>query len=310
MLRPLARQIGQSHRLVVFDAVVRAGSFTEAAADLGVSQPAVSRQISLLEDELGLLLFHRALNRVTLTDDGRTLADHLDIGFGHIEAGLAELLGRDEILTLAVQPAIAEAWFSPHLDEAREALEPATLQLVIFEDDEELTSLDHDVAIRFGAGRHRGSRSELLVSEVAQPLASPRFAARHGLTADSPAAAFTDVRLLEVRRAGSSWLNWHGWFARNGIDWTPDDDVVAYRNYASLLQLALGGHGVVLGWRGLQGSLREDGLLVPVGPRVTRPELGYRLVWPTGLGRRESLRRLRRWLVETVERLVADDPVG
>ena len=66
MPRPLTRQIGQANRLVYFDAVVRAGSFTDAAADLGVSQPAVSRQISLLEDELGLLL----------------IADEIATGFG------------------------------------------------------------------------------------------------------------------------------------------------------------------------------------------------------------------------------------
>lgn len=308
-LRPMARQVGQTHRLVVFDAVVRAGSFTGAAADLGVSQPAVSRHISLLEDELGLVLFHRANNRATPTDDGALLAQHLDTGFTHIETGLAALIGRDEVLTLAVQPAIAEAWFSPRLDEAREALEPATLQLVIFEHDDELVAIDHDVAIRFGAGRYRGTRSQALLQEVAQPLCSPLFAARYGLGADSTADDFTELRLLEVRHGGSGWLDWSDWFGLNGVSWTPEAEVVAYRNYASVLQLALAGHGVVLGWRGLQGYLREGGLLVPVGPRASRSELGYRLVWPTGLGRRESVRRLRTWLVDTIEQLVADDPL-
>lgn len=310
VLRPLARQIGQAHRLVVFDAVVRTGSFTAAATDLGVSQPAVSRQIALLEDELGLLLFHRDQNRAAPTENGQVLAEHLDVGFGHIEAGLANLLGRDEVLTVAVQPAIAEAWFSPRLDAAREAIEPATLQLVIFEYDNELSAIDHDIAVRFGTGRYRGTRSQLLLPEVAGPLCSPLFAARNGLDHDTPAEAFRHLRLLEVRHGGSGWLTWAQWFEQNGVDWVPAVDVVAYRTYSSVLHLALAGHGIVLGWQGLESHLREGGLLMPVGPRAHRPDLGYHLVWPTGLGRRESVRRLRAWLLDTVDELVAVDPLN
>ena len=305
--RPLHRLVGSMHRLVVFDAVVRAGSFTAAARTLGVSQPAVSRQISLLEDELQTTLFVRDRTRPRLTATGAALHEHVDSGFAEIETGLADVRGLADTLTLAVQPAIAESWFSPHLASLREAVAPTTVQLVIFDDADELSSIEHDVSVRFGSGFGSGLRSELLIAERVTPVAAPDFAAAHGLDDTSTATRLTEVGpLLDLDPAGRGWMDWSIWFELAGEAWTPPPREIRYRNYAVVVQQALSGGGVALGWETLLGGLLGRELLVPAGPTVARPDVGYHLVWPTGMTRHDGLRDLRDWVRRTVAWLTAE----
>lgn len=307
MERPLHRLVGSIHRLVVFDAVVRAGSFTAAARTLGVSQPAVSRQIGLLEDELQTTLFVRDRTRPRLTAAGAALHDHVDAGFADIETGLADVRGLADTITLAVQPAIAESWFSPHLQSLREAVAPTTVQLVIFDDADELATTDHDVSVRFGSTFGAGLRSELLIAERVTPVAAPDFALEQGLDDSTTAMALTEVApLLDLDPAGRGWMDWGIWFDLAGHSWTAPPRDIRYRNYAVVVQQALSGGGVALGWETLLGGLLGRELLVPVGPTVTRPDVGYHLVWPTGMTRHDGLRDLRDWVRRTVAWLTAE----
>ena len=306
MERPLDRLVGSVNRLVVFDAVVRAGSFTAAARTLGVSQPAVSRQIALLEDELETTLFVRDRTRPRLTVAGQALHEHVDKGFAEIETGLADIRGLADTITFAVQPAIAESWISPHLPSLRDHMAPTTVQVVIYDHVAELVSIDHDVSVRFGDRFGSGVRSELLIPERVMPVAAPDLAAAYGLDADSDAADLVAAPLLQFDARNRGWMDWEAWFEHAGQPWTPPAGEIRYRNYANLVQQALSGRGVALGWDTLLGGLLGRGMLVPVGPTMARGQVGYHLVWPTGMTRRDSLRRLRSWLRDTVAFLRAE----
>jgi len=299
--RPIHHSLGKVDRLVVFDAVMKAGSLTGAAIVLGVTQPAVSRQISLLEDDLQVVLFQRETSRITPTAEAEALAHHVDAGLTEFEAGLAEVQGQTDMLTLAVPPAIAESWFAPRFASLRAAVEPSVVQLVIYERDDELRARGHHLAIRFGASFGRHFRSKKLISEVVTPVASPDFAAKHRLAAGSSPDALADgPRLLHLDPTNRQWMEWGEWFEQAGHgDDVLDADIV-HPNYGILLQQALAGQGVVLGWQTLLGDLVTRGLLVPVGPTVRRPHLGYHLVWPPSMARHSGLDRLRRWLQTTV----------
>lgn len=299
--RSIHKVVGKLDRLVVFDAVVREGSLTGAAIALGVTQPAVSRQIALLEDELHTTLFQRENSRIAPTPQALALAEHIDAGLARFEEGLAELTGSTEVLTLAVQPAIAESWFAPRLNELREFADPSVIRLMLFEFDDELATLDHDVAIRFGAGFGRHYRSARLVSEVVTPVASPEYASTHALSAECSADELTDgPRLLQLDERGRSWMGWADWFDLVGCAWERPNEAIVHQNYGILLQQALAGEGVVLGWQTLLGNLMERRQLVPVGPTVERPHLGYHLVWPPSLNRHAGLESLRNWLVSVL----------
>ncbi len=299
--------LGGTHRLVVFDAVMRTGSFSGAARDLEVSQPAVSRQIAILEARLGTELFQRRSGGVVPTESAQSLHPRIEAVVTELRAAVAAIEDHAATITVAAQPAIADSWFAPRLAELRATVAPTTVRLVIFDRDADLEALDHDVSIRFSRGAPRGVRSTALVAETVTPFASPGCAARHDLGADrDPASLAEDVPLLQLDPAGRGWLTWSEWFDHHGLRWTAPGDDIVQPSYGMVVQQALSGRGVVLGWHTVLGDLVRDGMLVPVGPAVTRPDHGYHLVWSPGGERRPGHGPLRRWLETTVHSLDHD----
>ena len=295
---------GSMQRLVVFDAVVKSGSFTAAAKTLRVSQPAVSRQIGLLEDELSTALFARSNNLVALTPAGQALSVHVDRALTELEAGFAQLRLSSDQLTLAVPPSVMESWISPRLAELRTVLAPTHLRLVIYDLDSELGRLDHDVSIRFSDDGGFGSCSQLLITESVAPVASPAFARQWGLVDTTSAAVLAEsVPLLYLDQSERRWMGWVQWFAALDVDWAAPSDKITFPSYSMLIQQALGGRGVLLAWRSLLGDLVDRNLLVGVGPAVEQATSGYHIVWPKALSRDATERRLHAWLADLVDEL-------
>ncbi|MGY3368637.1 DNA-binding transcriptional LysR family regulator [Bradyrhizobium sp. GM2.4] len=108
-----------SNALFVFDAAARNGSFTAAAAELNVTQPAVSRMLGQFEDHLGVRLFDRKAGRAVLTEEGELLYRRVLEGFRSIESGLVEIERRrkgTETVTLSVSSAFTTHWLMPRID--------------------------------------------------------------------------------------------------------------------------------------------------------------------------------------------------
>jgi LysR family transcriptional regulator, glycine cleavage system transcriptional activator len=298
-MRSLVRAVGQLQRLAAFEAVGRCGSFRGAAAELGMSQPAVSKQMKALEASLRTPLFVRTPNRSELTHEGALLHRAVTDAFGILEARLARVRGNLDHLRVAVQPSVAESWFVPRLSDMRRAVAPTDLQLSIFDHERELADIDHDVSVRFADGPPPCMCSEQLVTEAVVPVASPDLAGQLGLTPLSPADALLDAPLLHVDQTGRSWQDWAAWFAGNGLTYLEPPHTVVYPTYGSAVPLAISGNGVLLSWRTLMGDHLRRGLLLEVGPLVTTSR-GYFLQWSPALTRDAGLQRFRAWLRQTV----------
>ena len=299
-MRLILRSVRQLQRLAVFEAVGRLGSFTAAAAELGMSQPAVSKQIKALEGSLRTALVDRGTNRSSLTHDGILLHQTVTEAFDIMEGRLSRLRGHADQLRVAVQPSVAESWFAPRLRELRLAMEPTQLQLSIFDHDRELAAMDHHVSIRFGVGPMPGWCSKQLVSEAVVPVASPELASRLGLAPGSPADALLDAPLLHVDPIGRDWQDWPGWFGANGLAYVTPAEAIVYPTYGSAVPLAISGNGVLLSWRTLMGDHLRRGLLLEVGPVVTMSAHGYFLHWPPALTRDSGFQRFAAWLTNTI----------
>ena len=299
-MRLLLERVPQLQRLAVLEAVGRLGSFTSAAAELGISQPAVSKHISTLETQLGFPLFERRANRIDLTAEGTALHQAITAGFDDLEAALTGLQKATERLVIAAQPSAAQTWLAPRIDEIRSMLAPCEVSLVIFDREDELLHLDYDVVIRSGNREATGHRTQHLIPEVVVPVAAPELAARLGLGADSPPESLLDAPLLHVDRVGRPWMSWSGWFAGNGLLYEEPPDRLLFDTYATLMQQAISGNGVILSWRYLRADLVERGLLVEVGPEVHNPSGGHFLSWPNALHRDHRVRNLRDWLKATL----------
>jgi len=299
-VRSLVRTVRQLQRLAAFEAVGRLGSFRAAAVELGMSQPAVSKQMKALEGSLRTALFDRGANRSELTREGALLHLTVTEAFDILEARLSRLRGHLDQLRVAVQPSVAESWFVPRLGEMRRAVAPTDVHLSIFDHERELVDIDHDVSVRFADGPPSGLCSEQLVTEAVVPVASPELAAQLGLTARSPADDLLHAPLLHIDQTGRSWQDWTAWFAGNGLTYVRPGDAVVYPTYGSAVVLAISGNGVLLSWRTLMGDHLRRGLLIEVGPLVTMPTRGYFLQWPPALGGDAGFQRFRAWLRRTV----------
>ncbi len=302
-MRLVLQRVRQLQRLAVFEAVGRLGSFTAAAAELGMSQPAVSKQMKALEGSLGIPLVDRRTNRRSLTPDGSTLHQAVAEAFDVLEDRLTRLRRDRGQLRVAVQPSVAESWFAPRLGDLRAAMAPAVVQLIIYDHDRELADIEHNVSIRFGDGQVPRLQSEQLVVESVAPVASPDLAQRLGLEPTSPAEALLAAPLVHVQRADRTWQGWSDWFTAHGLEYGEPPDQVAYPTYGSVVPLAISGNGVILSWRTLTGDLLSRGLLLEVGPVVTVAERGYFLHWPPALSRDPTFGLFRDWLHATIEGL-------
>lgn len=304
MVEGVAALMGATHRLVVFEAVVRRGSFTQAARELGVSQPTISRQIATLERDLGTQVFRREHNRVVLTLEGELLSEHVERAMSELATGVSELRGHRGELTLALQPAIAESWITPRMQSLQRTVEPASIRVVLYDYDDEIDGVEHDVSVRFGGEpTGRSLRSRALVAETVTPVATPAFRDAHGLEAGDAEPLKADVDLLQLDPVRRRWTSWHDYFARFGRQWEAPPGNILHRSYGVLVQQALAGRGVVLGWETLLGDLVERELLVAVGPSITNPAAGYWLTWPAGLHHNPARQRLSAWLADVVSEL-------
>jgi DNA-binding transcriptional LysR family regulator len=278
-MRPIVERAERLQRLAVFDAAARAGSFTAAAAELGSTQPAVTRQIRALERSLGLELFERTANRSHLTEAGRLVAAAVDAGFTSMEQTLASVTEHASTFVLASPPGFAQLLMVPVLDELHAALE-SDIRLWVYDRDTDLDDGSADAMIRIGTGDWPGLEAVRLFDEVVIPVATTTFAREHGLDADSTAAEVLTTPLLHMDATDRPWMSWADWLAHFGLALTARRRVL-HNAYPAVVQEALAGRGVALGWRGVIDRYLDDGVLVPVGPEVAT-DRAYCVAWPAG----------------------------
>src|SRR5690606_14082441 len=152
----MARRLPPLNALRAFEAAARHLSFTRAAEELFVTQAAVSHQIRLLEDHLGLKLFRRLNRKLLLTEAGQQYLPSVRSAFDELNAATQRLEAGDRqgILTVSVIPSFAARWLVPRLGRFREAHPEIDLRLAATLANVDFTRDDVDVGIRYGAGRY------------------------------------------------------------------------------------------------------------------------------------------------------------
>jgi DNA-binding transcriptional LysR family regulator len=293
----LRRTVGNADALLVFESAARLGSFTRAAEELGISQPAVTRHVRTVEGAVGRPLFRRDHNRLSLTDAGRRLWSSLAAGFGEI-AGTLETLRAEAggtRLVFAAHAGFAQQWLMPRFSELCALLGGSDVRLMISDSTAELDRGGFDFAVRVGRGDWRDQGSHRLVTERVRPVAAPRLLQARPWLAEAAPADLLAAPLLHMDAGDKPWTTWRGWFRAVGVDAPPPAPGVLYNNYPLVLQEVLAGNGVALGWRPLTDRPLAQGALVPLGPEVETPELGYFLTWPRDDTDPELRARLCAW---------------
>ena len=294
-VHPLLNRVPRIQAIAVFECAARLGSFTDAAQELDMTQPGVSRSISSLERATGLDLFHRSSNKVRLSAQGESLLAAVQRGLDTIAMGLEELQRPRSTFLLAANPGFAQHWFLPHLDDLQMLLGDADLRLRLFDRDAELTDEVYDAAIHLTSKAGAPSGSRVLFDETVVPVVAPQFAKAHGLDAVSEPASLLEVAKLHLDSRDRQWMDWADWFAAHGISWSPTKARLSYNNYPLVMNDTIAGRGVALGWRGLIDGYLDTGALIIVGPEVHNPKAAYQLI-PGPSAPPDLVNRLAEWL--------------
>lgn len=282
-----------------FEAAARQQSFTAAAIELGTTQPAISQQIKRLEEQLGTRLFDRIYRGIELTEAGTILFEQVQAGLQSIDAGLSAITAQHqhEVLQVATDFAFAAYWLMPRLHRFHAANPQVDVSLVTSERNHNMLRTDIDVAVLFGDGRFKQGESRWLFSEEVFPVCSPLLLKDRPLPL--PAQALAEFPLLHLRASNSnSWFDWSGVFRELGITSPPAPGQLRFDNYTLLIQAAIGGQGVAIGWRHLVDNLLAQGLLCRPIAETVLSRLGYYVVLPQRKRRGVLIRQFVDWLME------------
>ena len=257
----LRRRLPPLNSLVAFEASARHLSFTKAGRELRVSREAVSRQIRILEDHLGVVLFERLYRALALTKAGeefqRSVRQHLEAIARAAES--LERAGKPARLTVTATIAISSYWLTPRLPRFRAAHRDAEIRVVVSDAPVDL-SAGIDLGLRYGEGRWPGLRARHLFDVESFPVCAPDYAARSGrIAGPGDLVAHTLLNLDGPSHAGEDWTWW-----LKGAGVAPRDDlqILGFDNYANVIQAALEGQGVALGFSGIVDPLVARGQLV------------------------------------------------
>lgn len=276
--------------LLALEAVERLGTATAAAEDLSLTHSAVSRQLKVLEEQLGVTLFIREGKGLALTPAGidyaravrETLQDLARAGL-RIRAG-----GARSSLNLAVLPAFGMHWLTPRLKGFADA-HPGLIvnmgtRVAAFDFNHE----GFDAAIHFGARDWPGVDYLELAQERVIPAAAPAMCAGGFMTAAA-------IRALPLLHLESRPGGWEDWFERQGCAAQPLRGMV-FDQFAPLAEAAALGFGAALLPECVAQAEFARGRLVPLVPEYTAVEGTYFLVWPQMRPVGPALRALIDWL--------------
>jgi len=292
-----------------FAAAARYLSFTQAAAELHLTQSAVSRQVQALEDHLAQKLFVRKTRRLELTAAGEALfratAPLLD-RLAEVCETLRSTQQRPRV-NLTASLGIASLWLVPRLAAFQEQEPEVDVRLSADNRVVDLEREGFDLALRYMNRAGAPPDAELLFEEEVFPVAAPKVAARAsgGLTR----AALAGLTLLEYDDTYQApWFAWPPWLTALDLASAKPKNVLRFNHYDQLIQAAVDGRGVALGRGPLVAKLIAQKKLRPIrGPRRSVPARGYFLVRAAGTSRPE-VARFAQWLLaeaRTTSRAVA-----
>jgi LysR family glycine cleavage system transcriptional activator len=299
----MARRLPPLNALKFFEAAARHRSFVRAAEELHVTPAAVSQQIKLLEDHLGVALFKRGKTLV-LSESASEVLHLVSEGFDQLERAMLKIRcgSSSGPLIVSSPPAFAARWLIPRMDDFHAAHPEIEIHLRASRRPVDFSIEDVDVAIRFGSGDYPGLDVAQLMPEKIVAVATPELAASIQSAAD-----LARFNLIEddwhIMRG--MFPEWETLLATLGVVDLP----LRIRRFSDAelaIQAAVTGLGITLGWHSLVADDLKAGRLVRILDHAIPSNLGYHLVMPKNRMMLAKASAFRSWLVEQAAKQLAD----
>jgi DNA-binding transcriptional LysR family regulator len=286
-------------KLRVFLAVAEAGSFTHAGEGLNLSQSAVSRQISALEDSLTVPLFHRHARGLILTEQGELLfrtAKEIFAKLAMTEAMLNESKDRPKgPLRITTTVAFGSTWLTPRINEFFEVYPDISLTLLLDDDELDLSMREADVAIRMTVPRQGDLIQRHLATFHFHLYAAPGYLRRHGVPRRID--ELQDHRLITYGSATHLPFPDANWILRAGGNDFSHRTALEVNNFFAIFKAVQTGVGIAA----LPDYMtREDASLVRLLPEIEAPAVPAYFVYPEELRNSKRIAVLRDFLLRKV----------
>ncbi|WP_024510885.1 transcriptional regulator GcvA [Bradyrhizobium sp. ARR65] len=286
--------------LRAFEAAARHLSFTQAAAELNVTQTAISHQIRRLEEELGLRLFIRKNRALALTPKAKDYLPGVRAAFNDLRLATDRLLRKDNdsVLTISTLASFAAKWLLPRLSTFQEAHPSIDVRITTSNSLVDFRSGDVDAAIRYGRGHWPGVRARWLTADELFPVCSPAL-----LKGDKPLRCPQDLAYYTLLHTSGGYDDdWRLWLTAAGLP----ADISKQRGISfdlifMTVQAAIDGIGVAMGRTTyVQDDIAKGRLVVPF--KIALPaDAGFYLVSPEAADDPPKLRVFRDWLLAAVQ---------
>lgn len=293
--------------LRTFAAVSRHGSFTKAAAELNLTQAAISYQMRELENQLGARLLNRSSRSVMLTETGRGFLEEITGALQILEQATSKLRRKTrgiETLRVLTMQSFASLWLLPRLqvfNRLHPHIDISVLSQIggverISEIDFDTQGLDAAVIYTSNSSGWRGILTDRLLDDVAIPVVSPEALALHG-----PIEVPSDLCRHTIIHALNWPTVWSQWRAHVGCPDIEPAAEVHLQNTGLTVQAAIGGMGVTMA-HGLlvQGELKAGRLVAPFPQGLPMAE-GYCLAYRQSEAETKPVLTLRNWIRDEIE---------
>jgi len=274
-----------------FEAAARAGSFAQAATELGTTAASVSYHVRQLEQQIGMPLFRRHAQRVELTPTGAVIAREAMNAFAALRASFVRAVEIDESrFALTTLPSFGAGWLTPRLGLFRKRHPQIALRLDVSGDAEDLNDGRFDAAIRNGYGRWPGLRALKLLPSIFMPLCAPKLKI-------AAAALSNPKRALEVPLLGRpDW--WTMWYRARGFDAGPSREKFGTSLAHEYLDVAaaVAGQGIAISSPLLFRAELDSGRLVPAHDFVGTDGRAFWFAFPAARAHSRKIAAFGEWL--------------
>ena len=293
----MARHLPPLNALRFFEAAARHRSFVRAAEELHVTPAAVSQQIKLLEDYLGVSLFKRGRTLV-LNESAHDALHLVSDAFDQLERAMLRVHSGSIAgpLNVSTPPVFAARWLIPRMDDFYARYPDVEIHLLATRRVVDFSMEEVDVAIRFGSEPHPGLSVENLMPEVIIPVAAPGLAATIKTHNDLAHANLIEDDWHIMRGAFPEWKALLGTL---GVV----DVALNIRRFGDAdlaIQAAINGLGITLTWQSLVLNDLKSERLAHILNHSIPTDLSYQLVMPKNKAVLGKVAAFRAWLFEQV----------
>ncbi len=292
--------------LLIFEAAGRCQSFSKAADELAVSQPAVSHAMRKLEHQLGVKLFERQHRGVELTTAGQQFFYEVTASLDSIYRAAEALMQANNTnhVTLSVSTAFATYWLLPRVAKFKQRYPDIELRCLTTDSDSslqrEIQQNKIDLRIPLGGGEWPEYDWWHFTDEQVAVVCSPAYLNQIGALKGPSDLLKTCMLHLEANYPQR--LDWKGWLSQFQVELSGVDQHCEYlfNDYSIVIQAALEGQGVALGWMHIIQPLVDQGRLVQVLPQIVTTDEPFYILAKSDTALSPAASCLKNWLIEEV----------